>query len=133
MVLKRYFILRAQNSTKDSNGNYTIRLPTEFFSARSMKYIHFINARAEVNNIIISNLSFHADFIQHFPDYNGFVAMCNTDYNGFVAMCNTDYSKRKKWNLFYDMEEIKFHFRTFNGTIINDPDLQFNIELMLEF
>jgi len=122
MVLKRYFILRAQNSTKDSNGNYTIRLPTEFFSARSMKYIHFINARAEVNNIIISNLSFHADFIQHFPDYNG-----------FVAMCNTDYSKRKKWNLFYDMEEIKFHFRTFNGNVINDPDLQFNVELMLEF
>jgi len=122
MVLKRYFILRAQNSTKDNNGNYTIRLPTEFFSARSMKYIHFINARAEVNNIIISNLSFHADFIQHFPDYNG-----------FVAMCNTDYSKRKKWNLFYDMEEIKFHFRTFNGTVINDPDLQFNVELMLEF
>jgi len=122
MVLKRYFILRAQNSTKDSSGNYTIRLPTEFFSARSMKYIHFINARAEVNNIIISNLSFHADFIQHFPDYNG-----------FVAMCNTDYSKRKKWNLFYDMEEIKFHFRTFNSTVINDPDLQFNVELMLEF
>jgi len=122
MVLKRYFILRAQNSTKDSNGYYTIRLPTEFFSARSMKYIHFINARAEVNNIIISNLSFHADFIQHFPDYNG-----------FVAMCNTDYSKRKKWNLFYDMEEIKFHFRNFNGNVINDSDLQFNVELMLEF
>jgi len=122
MVLKRYFILRAQNSSKDSNGNYTIRLPTEFFSARSKKYIHFINARAEVNNIIISNVSFHADFIQQFPDYNG-----------FVAMCNTDYSKRKKWNLFYDMEELKFHFRTFNGNVINDPDLQFNVELMLEF
>jgi len=122
MVLKRYFILRAQNSTKDSYCNYTFRLPTEFFSARSMKYIHFINARAEVNNIIISNISFHADFIQHF-----------TDYNGFVAMCDTDYSKRKKWNLFYDTEEIKFHFRTFNGTVINDLDLQFNVELMLEF
>jgi len=122
MVFESHFILRAQNSTKSSNSNNTIRLPTEFFSARSMKYIHFINARAEINNIIISNLSFHADFIQHFPAYNG-----------FVALCNTEYSKRKKWNLFYDMDEIKFHFRTFNGNVINDPDLEFNVELMLEF
>jgi len=122
MVLKRYFILRAQNSTKDSNGYYTVKLPVEFFNPKDRKYIHFINGRAEVNNVIISNVSFHADFVQHFPDYNG-----------FVAMCNTEYSKRKKWNLFYDMQEIKFHFRTFNGEIVNDNDLQFNIELMLEF
>jgi len=81
MVLKRYFILRAQNSTKDVDGYYTIRLPVDFFNAKDKKYIHFINGRAEVNNVIISNVSFHADFVQHFPDYNGFVAMCNTEYS----------------------------------------------------
>ena len=122
MVIKRYLILNKLTTSRASDGTYSIRLPNEFFNAPSKKHIHFIHASAEVNNVIISNISFHSTFVQQSPDYDG-----------FVAMCNVDYSKRKKWNLFYNMEGFSFHFRTFDGNKLNDPDLNFIVELMLEF
>jgi len=123
MVIKRYLILNKLTTSRASDGTYSIKLPNEFYNSNNKnKFIHFLHASAEVNNVMISNLSFHSTFVQQSPDYDG-----------FVAMCNVDYSKIKKWNLYYNIEGFSFHFRTFDGIKLNDSDLNFIVELLLEF
>ena len=98
------------------------QLPYEFRISNIKKYIHFIHCRVEVNNLLVGNASIHTDFITSMPTLDG-----------FMSWCNVDISKRFKWEVLYDIQNVNVWFKehSLNNTNVNDGD--FVLQLLLEY
>ena len=125
MSQKLYFILQNGNCVHQGGGTFSRRFPVEFINSYNIKYIHFIRGHIEIENKIVSNISFHANIVQK-----------NTDYDNFIGILGVVYDGRKKWKQMYTVENIEFHFRTVDGQLFvpdRTTDYNYIIELMLEY
>ena len=121
---KLYFILQNGNCVYEGNGKFTRRFPTEFINSYNEKHIHFLRGQMDVNNVIVSNLSFHSNIVQK-----------NTDYDSFIGIMGVVYDGRKKWKQLYTNEYIEFYFKDSTGEIFIPTAANYNfvVELMLEY